>query len=31
MNNILFEKNKDMLETPDFEYDHYSRKAVGIY
>ena len=31
INNILIEKYKDMLESPDFEQDHYSRTAIGIY
>ena len=31
MNNILIEKYKDTLESPDFEQDHYSRIAIGIY
>ena len=31
INKILLEKYKYMLENPDFEQDHYSRKAMGIY
>ena len=31
INDILIEKNKDMLENPDFEQDYYSRAAKGIY
>ena len=31
MNNLLIEKCNDMLENPDFEQDHYSRTAIGIY
>ena len=31
LNNILIEKNKDMLENNDFEQDHYSRTSTGIY
>ena len=30
INNILIEKNKDMLENSDFEQDYWSRKATGI-
>ena len=29
--NMLIEKNKDMLENPDFELDYWSRTATGIY
>ena len=29
--NVLSEKNKDMLENPNFEQDCYSRTALGIY
>ena len=29
--NILIEKYKDMLENPDFEQDHWSRTAEGVY
>ena len=31
INNILLEKYRDMLENPDFEHDHWSRTAEGIY
>ena len=31
INNILFEKYKDMLKNPDFEQDYWSRTAKGIY
>ena len=30
LNNILIEKNKDMLENPDFEQDYWSRTAKSI-
>ena len=30
-NIVLIEKNKDMLEKPDFEQDYYSRTEVSIY
>ena len=30
-NNILFEKNKNVLENPDFEQNFWSRTAIGIY
>ena len=30
-NNILNEKHKDMLESPDFERNHYSITSTGIY
>ena len=31
MNNILIEKYKDLNLSPDFEQDHWSRTAEGIY
>ena len=31
INNILNEKSKDMLESPDFQQKFYSRTATGIY
>ena len=31
MNNILIEKYKAMLKNQDFEQDHWSRTATGIY
>ena len=31
VNNILIEKNKDMIINPDFEQDYWSRTATGIY
>ena len=31
INNILIEKNKNMLENSDFEQDYWSRTATGIY
>ena len=31
VNNILIEKNKIMLEFPDFEQNHYSITSTGIY
>ena len=31
MNNILFEKYKDILEKLDFERNYYSRTGNGIY
>ena len=31
INNILIEKYGDLLEIPDFEQDHWSRTAEGIY
>ena len=30
-NKIPIEKYKDMLESPNFEQNYYSRTAVGIY
>ena len=30
INNILIEKNKDMLEKPDFEQDYWSRTAENV-
>ena len=30
INDILIEKYKDMLESPNFEQNHYSRTAEGI-
>ena len=30
-NDILFEKYENMLENADFEQDHWSRTAEGIY
>ena len=29
--NIIFEKCKNILENPNFEHNHYSRTAEGIY
>ena len=31
INNTLIEKNRDLLEKPDFEQDHWSRTVEGIY
>ena len=31
INNILFEKYKDILKNPNFEQNHWSRTAEGIY
>ena len=31
INNILFEKLKNVIENPDFEQDHWSRTAEGNY
>ena len=31
MNEISIEKCKDMLQNPNFEQNHYSRAATGIY
>ena len=31
INNILTEKNKDLLKNSDFEQDYWSRTATGIY
>ena len=31
INNILIEKNIDMMKNPDFEQDYWSRTATGIY
>ena len=31
INKILIEKYKDKLENPDFEQNHYSRTAEGVY
>ena len=31
INNILIEKDKNMLEFPDFEQNHYSITSTGIY
>ena len=31
INDILIEKNKNMLENSDFEQNYWSRKATGIY
>ena len=31
INNILIEKYKDLLRNPDFEQNHWSRTAEGIY
>ena len=31
INNILFQKKKDMLENPDFKQDYCSGAAKGIY
>ena len=31
INNTLIEKYRDMLKYPDFEQDHCSRTAEGVY
>ena len=31
LNNTLIDKYKSILENPDFEQDHWSRTASGIY
>ena len=31
INNILFEKYKDLLKNPDFEQNSWSRTATGVY
>ena len=31
INNILFDKYKDMIKTSDFEQDYWSKTAQGVY